>query len=55
MERKRRVVPREVSPADGNKRTNSPRMKSVSNNEWREVSRGHSTIMVASIVGRTEL
>ena len=26
-----------------------------SNNEWREVSRGHSTIMVANIVGRTEL
>ena len=25
------------------------------NNEWREVSRGHSTIMVANIVGRTEL
>ena len=26
-----------------------------SNNEWREVSRGHSTIMDANIVGRTEL
>ena len=26
-----------------------------SNNEWREVSRGHSTIMVANIMGRTEL
>lgn len=26
-------------------------MKSVSNNEWREVSRGHSTIMVANIMG----
>ena len=26
-----------------------------SNNEWREVSRGHSTTMVANIVGRTEL
>ena len=55
MERKRRVVPREVSPADGNKRTNSPRMKSVSNNEWREVSRGHSTEVVANTKGRTEL
>ena len=29
--------------------------KSVSNNEWREVSRGHSTKMVANILGRTEL
>jgi hypothetical protein len=26
-----------------------------SNNEWREVSKGHSTTMVANIVGRTEL
>ena len=26
-----------------------------SNNEWREVSRGHSTMMVANIMGRTEL
>ena len=26
-----------------------------SNNEWREVSRGHSTIVVANIMGRTEL
>ena len=30
-------------------------MKFVSNNEWREVSRGHSTTEVANIVGRTEL
>ena len=30
-------------------------MKTVSNNEWREVSRGHSTIMVANIVGRIQL
>ena len=30
-------------------------MKSVSNNEWREVSRSHSTIVVANMVGRTEL
>ena len=29
--------------------------KSVSNNEWREVSRGHSTIVVANMMGRTEL
>ena len=26
-----------------------------SNNECREVSRGHSTIMVANMMGRTEL
>ena len=26
-----------------------------SNNEWREVSRGHSTKVVANILGRTEL
>ena len=26
-----------------------------SNNEWREVSRGHSTTMIANIVERTEL
>ena len=26
-----------------------------SNNEWREVSRGHSTIVVANTMGRTEL
>ena len=25
------------------------------NNEWKEVSRGHSTIVVANMVGRTEL
>ena len=25
------------------------------NNEWKEVSRGHSTIVVANIMGRTEL
>ena len=40
-------------------------MKSVSNNEWREVSRGHSTMAVAlkdqatscrrNVMGRTEL
>ncbi len=30
-------------------------MKSVSNNEWREVSRGHSTRTVAKVMGRTEL
>ena len=30
-------------------------MKFVSNNEWQEVSRGHSTIVVANTVGRTEL
>lgn len=29
--------------------------ETCSNNEWREVSRGHSTIVVANIVGRTEL
>ena len=26
-----------------------------SNDEWREVSRGHSTTLVANVVGRTEL
>ena len=26
-----------------------------SNNEWREVSRGHSTIVDANTMGRTEL
>ena len=26
-----------------------------SNNEWREVSRGHSTMAVANVMGRTEL
>ena len=26
-----------------------------SNNEWREVSRDHSTIVVANTMGRTEL
>ena len=26
-----------------------------SNNEWREVSRGHSTKTVANVMGRTEL
>ena len=30
-------------------------MKPVSNNEWREVSRGHSTETVANVMGRTEL
>lgn len=30
-------------------------MNFVSNNEWQEVSRGHSTIVVANIMGRTEL
>ena len=30
-------------------------MKSVSNNEWGEVSRGHSTSVVANTLGRTEL
>ncbi len=29
--------------------------KSCSNIEWREVSRGHSTIVVANLLGRTEL
>ena len=29
--------------------------ETCSNNEWREVSRGHSTTMVANIVERTEL
>ena len=29
--------------------------ETCSNNEWQEVSRGHSTIMVANIMGRTEL
>ena len=29
--------------------------ETCSNNEWREVSRGHSTTVVANIVGRTEL
>ena len=29
--------------------------ETCSNNEWREVSRGHSTIMVANIMERTEL
>ena len=29
--------------------------ETCSNNEWQEVSRGHSTTMVANIVGRTEL
>ena len=30
-------------------------MKTVSNNEWREVSRGHSTKAVENAMGRTEL
>lgn len=29
--------------------------ETCSNNEWQEVSRGHSTKMVANIMGRTEL
>ena len=29
--------------------------ETCSNNEWQEVSRGHSTIVVANIMGRTEL
>ena len=29
--------------------------ETCSNNEWQEVSRGHSTIVVANTVGRTEL
>ena len=29
--------------------------ETCSNNEWQEVSRGHSTTMVANVVGRTEL
>ena len=29
--------------------------ETCSNNEWREVSRGHSTIVVANMMGRTEL
>ena len=29
--------------------------ETCSNNEWREVSRGHSTKAVANVVGRTEL
>ena len=29
--------------------------ETCSNNEWQEVSRGHSTTMVANMVGRTEL
>ena len=29
--------------------------ETCSNNEWREVSRGHSTKVVANILGRTEL
>ena len=29
--------------------------ETCSNNEWREVSRSHSTTMVANIVGRAEL
>ena len=29
--------------------------ETCSNNEWQEVSRGHSTIAVANAVGRTEL
>ena len=31
------------------------RVRSRSNNEWREVSRSHSTVMIASITGRAEL
>ena len=30
-------------------------VKSVSNNEWREVSRSHSTKTAANVMGRTEL
>ena len=29
--------------------------ETCSNNEWQEISRGHSTIVVANMVGRTEL
>ena len=29
--------------------------ETCSNNEWQEVSRGHSTIVVPNIMGRTEL
>ena len=29
--------------------------ETCSNNEWQEVSRGHSTIVGANMVGRTEL
>ena len=29
--------------------------ETCSNNEWREVSRGHSTMTVANDMGRTEL
>ena len=31
------------------------RVRSHSNNEWQEVSKSHSTITVANIMGRTEL
>ncbi len=53
MERKKRVVPREVSSADETASTNAYGIRS--NNEWREVSRGHSTIVVANMMGRAEL
>ena len=29
--------------------------ETCSNNEWREVSRGHSAMAVANVMGRTEL
>jgi hypothetical protein len=31
------------------------RVRNRSNNEWREVSRSHSTVMIASVMERAEL
>ena len=53
MEWKIAFLPGEVSSADGITSTNAKEIRS--NNEWREVSRGHSTIVAANIMGRTEL
>ena len=46
---------KETCDTEGGFVSGGNRVRSRSNNEWQEVSRSHSTITVANIMGRTEL
>ena len=46
---------KETCGTEGGLASGGNRVRSHSNNEWQEVSKSHSTIMVANIMGRTEL
>ena len=46
---------KETCGTEGGLASGGNRVRSHSNNEWQEVSKSHSTIRVANIIGRTEL